>query len=62
MPKYLKICRIKFNYSSVNAAVHGDYYVLSMYIVCNKICIYIKILAVVITRVEQTKKCEAARI
>jgi hypothetical protein len=35
MPKYLKMCRLKFNYSYVNAAVR-----LSMYIVRNEVCIY----------------------
>jgi hypothetical protein len=25
MPKYVKICRIKFNCSNANAAIHGDY-------------------------------------
>jgi hypothetical protein len=39
------MCRIKFNCSNANAAICGDYYFLSNYIVRNKICIYIKILA-----------------
>jgi hypothetical protein len=45
MPKYVKICRIKFNCSNANSAVRGDYYFLSIYIVRNKELLYIKILA-----------------
>jgi hypothetical protein len=48
MPEYVKICRIKFNYSNANAAIRGDYYFLNIYIVRNKIHIYIKILALLI--------------
>jgi hypothetical protein len=50
MPKYVKICRIKFNCSNANAAIRGDYYFLSICIVRNKIRIYIKILALIITQ------------
>jgi hypothetical protein len=32
MTKYVKIRRIKFNCSNANAAIHGDYYFLSIYI------------------------------
>jgi hypothetical protein len=39
LPKYVKICRIKFNCSNANAAIRGDSYVLSAYIVRNKIYI-----------------------
>jgi hypothetical protein len=28
-----KICRIKFNCSNANAAIHGNYYFLSIYLV-----------------------------
>jgi hypothetical protein len=44
-----KIFRIKSSYSNANAAIRGDYYFLSIYIVSNKICIYVKILALLIT-------------
>jgi hypothetical protein len=39
----------KKNCSNANAAVLGDYYFLNIYIVSNKICIYVKILALLIT-------------
>jgi hypothetical protein len=45
MPKYVKLCRLKFNCSNANAAIRGDYYFLSIYVVRNKIYIYIKYLA-----------------
>jgi hypothetical protein len=48
MTKYVKICRIKFNCANANVEIHGDYYFLSIYIIRNKICIYIKILALLI--------------
>jgi hypothetical protein len=47
--KYVKLCRIKFNCINANAAIHGVYYFLSIYVVRNKTYIYINILAVLIT-------------
>jgi hypothetical protein len=46
----VKICGIKFNCSNANAAVHGDYYFLRICMVRNKICIYIKIQALLLPR------------
>jgi hypothetical protein len=45
MPKYVKLCRIKFNCIKANAAIRGDLYFWSIYLVRNKICISIKILS-----------------
>jgi hypothetical protein len=50
MPKCVKICRVKFTCSNINAAIPGDYYFLSISIGRNKICIYIKILPITITQ------------
>jgi hypothetical protein len=52
MPKYVKVCRIKFNCSNANAAIRGDYYFLSIYVVRNEIYIYIEILAPLIAQVQ----------
>jgi hypothetical protein len=40
--KSQEIYTIKFNCSNANAAICGDYYLLSIYIVRNKTSIYIK--------------------
>jgi hypothetical protein len=40
---------MKLNCRNDNAAIREDYYILSIYIVRNEICIYIKILALVIS-------------
>jgi hypothetical protein len=49
IPKCVKICRIKLNFSNDNAAIRGDYYFLSIYTVRNKICIYMKTLDLVMS-------------
>jgi hypothetical protein len=50
MQKYVKICRITFNCSNANAAICGDYYILSTYEERNDKCTYIKILTLVIRK------------
>jgi hypothetical protein len=49
MPKYVKIYRIKSNFSNADAALNEDHYFSSIYTVRNKICVYVKILALVMT-------------